>query len=89
MKFIPIGDGVLIAPVIPPLETVSPAGIVTKLNTPEPPTRGDVVAVGDSVEFVNTGHSVMFSHSSGKEVVVDDTKYILVKEKYLDGFFVK
>jgi co-chaperonin GroES (HSP10) len=87
MKFKPMGDGVLIAPVIPPLETVSPAGIVTKLNTPEPPTKGFVVVTGEGVEYVKKDDEVRFGVHAGRDIVIDEVTYKLINEKHLDGFF--
>ena len=84
-----MGDGVLIAPVIPPLETISPAGIVTKLNEPEPPTRGEVVARGEEIKYVSKGDVVLFGIHAGKDVEVEGVTYKLIKEGHLDGFFLE
>jgi co-chaperonin GroES (HSP10) len=87
VRFKPMGDGVLIAPVIPPKETISPAGIVTTVNTPELPTRGDIVITGEEVKYTTKGDTVLFGIHAGKDVEVDGVVYKLIKEGNLDGFF--
>jgi len=87
VKFKPMGDGVLIAPVILAKETISPGGIVTMINNQGPSTKGKVVVAGEAVIYVKKGDNVLFGVNAGKDVVVEGVTYKLIKETYLDGFF--
>lgn len=87
MKFIPMGDGVLIAPIHPPKEIVSPGGLITKIKVSEPPTSGEVIVTGESIAYVKPGDLVRFGIHAGREIEIDGIMYRLIKEPNLDGFF--
>jgi len=77
MNFQPLGDRLLVERVEEATTTAS--GIIIPDNAKEKPSRGKVLAVGNDVEDVTTGDSVVFGKYAGTELVLDDKEYLVLE----------
>jgi chaperonin GroES len=87
----PLGDRILIRPDANPDQTESGLHLVEHRK---PETMGEVVKVPDRIgtecpeclhtlyrpPSVNVGDTVVFSWQSGQEIVIDDERYILMRD---------
>jgi len=78
-KVTPLGDNVLVKPMIP--ETKTASGIyIPETASNEKPAQGEVVAVGDNEKVtVKKGQVVMFKKYGGEEIKIDNEDYVMVK----------
>lgn len=94
IKFMPIGDQILVKP--DEAETTTKTGIVLTENSAEKPKSGRVVKLGtaegqlmiDNKSFkftVKVGSKVYWSYG-GREIELEGTKYLVMKEMELLGF---
>ena len=86
MKLVPLGDRVVIKPLV--AEETTKSGIVIPGQNKEKPQQAEVIAVGPGgmVEGkevkmeVKVGDKVIYSKYSGTEVKIDDEEVIIVKQ---------
>ena len=78
----PLADRVLIEP--KEAETKTASGIYIPDTAKEKPQQGEVLAVGsgkkDEPMEVKVGDKVLYGKYAGTEVIVDDKKYLIVKQ---------
>lgn len=82
MNIKPLADRVLILPT--EAEEVTASGIIIPDSAKEKPLRGKVVAAGPGTKEVDMevseGDEVLFGKYAGTEVVVEDTKYLIMRQ---------
>jgi len=86
MKIRPIFDRVVLLPKEAESETKS--GIILPTVAQNQSQEAEVIAVGDGTTFegkdvgmrIKVGDKVIFSKYSGSEVVIDEKKYIIVRQ---------
>ena len=88
---VPLGDRILVRPDANPTETASGIHLVEHRK---PETMGEVAAVPERIAIecpecghtsyritdVKVGDTVLFSWTSGQEVLIDDERYFLMRE---------
>ncbi|MBR1441312.1 MAG: co-chaperone GroES [Lachnospiraceae bacterium] len=84
MKLVPLGDRVVLKPLV--AEETTKSGIVLPGQDKEKPQQAEVVAVGPGTSEVKMevkkGDKVIFSKYSGTEVKLEENdKYIVVKQE--------
>ncbi len=84
MKLVPLGDRVVLKPLV--AEETTKSGIVLPGQDKEKPQQAEVVAVGPGTSEVKMevkkGDKVIFSKYSGTEVKLEaDEKFIVVKQE--------
>ncbi len=77
MKFRPLGDRLLVERVEE--ENTTASGIIIPDNAKEKPSRGKVLAVGNDVEEIKEGDTVVFGKYAGNELVLDDKEYLVLE----------
>ena len=87
-EFQPMNDFILIQPAEHPHETVTPAGIIFKINQSslDRPTSGNVVAVGKDIIEVPIGAFVLWPNTDGLDIEFNDGVYILLQSKSIIGY---
>ena len=79
MKVIkPLGDRVLVLP--QPKEEKTVNGIIVPDSLKETQSHGEVIAIGNSVNFLNEGDTVLYNKRIGTAYESDGIKYIIVHE---------
>ncbi len=63
-----------------PEETMSKGGIVLPDQSVTKPTQGTIVKLGPLVVAFAVGQTVMFGSYSGIDMLVDDHRYVLLKQ---------
>lgn len=76
MNFQPLGNRVLVERVEDAQTTAS--GIIIPDNAKEKPSQGKIVAVGDDVEAISVGDTVVFGKYSGNDITLDGTDYLIM-----------
>jgi len=76
MNFQPLGNRVLVERMEDAQTTAS--GIIIPDNAKEKPSQGKVIAVGNDVEELSVGDSVVFGKYSGNEIKLDGTNYLIM-----------
>ena len=87
MKLVPLGDRIVLKQL--EAEETTKSGIVLPGQAQEKPQQAEVIAVGpggmvDGKEVkmeVAVGDKVIYSKYAGTEVKMDDTEYIIVKQR--------
>jgi chaperonin GroES len=88
MKLIPLGDRLVIKPVVQ--EEVLASGIVIPDTAKEKPQQGEVLAAGPGrldddgkrvAMEVKVGDRVLYAKYSGQEIKIDQEEYIVLAEK--------
>ena len=74
-----IGKRILIDP--KPIEKVTKGGIILQSKVEEKPSVGKVLSVGGDVKEIKIGDIIHFNKHVAVEIVVDDIKYLTVKEE--------
>jgi len=78
----PLADRVLVKPAAAEEKTAS--GIIIPDTAKEKPQRGEVVAVGDGKKdeplTVKVGDTVLYGKYAGKEITVDGSDYLIMRE---------
>jgi chaperonin GroES len=77
MNFKPLGDRLLVKTVEEANTTAS--GIIIPDNAKEKPNRAEVVAVGNEVEDVKVGDTVVYGKYAGTELVLEGSDYIVLE----------
>ena len=86
MKLVPLADRVVVEPI--EQEEMTASGIILPETAKEKPQRGKVLAAGPGklVEGqrvpmdVKVGDTVIFDKWGGKEIKIDDVKYLIINE---------
>lgn len=82
MKLVPLGDRVVLKPLV--AEETTKSGIVLPGTEKEKPQQAEVVAVGPGTEKVKMevkeGDKVIYSKYAGTEVKADEENYIIVSQ---------
>ena len=78
----PLADRVVVQPAEAETKTIS--GIIIPDTAKEKPQRGKVVAVGNGTKdqemTVKVGDEVLYGKYSGKEISIDGTNYLIMRE---------
>lgn len=82
MRLHPIGSRVLVRPIAPAEETASGLTLVMERG---PDVLGEVVAIGEAVDEVLVGETVIFPGWVGQELRWDDERFILLDAPDLAG----
>ena len=94
MNFVPLGDRVLLKPLVADDQKTSSGIIIPDTVSKEKPEQGTVVAVGPGKVHddgtrtplsVKKGDRVMFSKYSPDEITIDGDKYLVVSESSIIG----
>jgi len=83
MNFQPLGNRVLVERVEETQTTAS--GIIIPDNAKEKPSQGGIVAVGNDVEGISVGDTVVFGKYSGNEITLDGKEYLIMDADDLFG----
>lgn len=76
MNFQPLGNRVLVERVEETQTTAS--GIIIPDNAKEKPSQGNIVAVGNDVEGISVGDTVVFGKYSGNEITLEGKEYLIM-----------
>lgn len=74
-----IGKRILIDPT--PIEKTTKSGIILVPKTEDKPSVGKVLSIGDEVKEIKIGDIVHFNKNVGIELLVDETKYLTIREE--------
>lgn len=82
MNITPLRDNVIVKP--NPVETTTKSGIIIPDSAKEKPIKGEVIACGkgkkDDPLTVKKGDIILYGKHSGKEIEIDDNKYLIMTE---------
>ena len=85
--FKPLADRVLIEPA--PAEQKTASGLFIPDSAKEKPLKGKVIAAGigkpDEPMTVKVGDEVLFGQYSGSEIILDGTKFMIMRETDIYG----
>ena len=73
-----IGKRILIDP--KPIEKVTKSGIILTPKVEDKPSIGKVISIGGEVKEIKEGNIVHFNKHVGIEIIIDDVKYLSVRE---------
>jgi len=73
-----VGKRILVDPT--PVEKITKSGIILTPKIEDKPSSGTVVSVGDEVKEIQRGDVVHFNKHVGIEVIIDEVKYLSIKE---------
>jgi chaperonin GroES len=77
---VPVGKRIVVLPEA--LEEKTKSGIIIPDTAKkEKPARGTVVAVGEKLDGVSVGDTVVFSKYAAEEVHVDEDTYLVIKHE--------
>jgi chaperonin GroES len=76
MNFQPLGNRTLVERLEEATTTAS--GIIIPDNAKEKPSQGKVMAIGEDVEQIAVGDTVVFGKYSGNEITIDGTAYLII-----------
>lgn len=74
---VPVGKRIVVRP--EQKEDTTKSGIIVASTTKERPERGTVVAIGEALEGVKVGDTVVFSKYGYDEVKVNGDDYYVIK----------
>ena len=74
-----IGKRILIDPT--PIETTTKSGIILQPKVEDKPSKGKVVSIGKEVKEIKIEDIVHFNKHVGIEIVLDEVKYLSVREE--------
>jgi len=83
MNFKPLGERVLVERT--EVENKTASGIIIPDNAKEKPQTAKVVAVGDKVEDVRVGDTIMFEQYRGTELKLDGEEYLILNIENVIG----
>lgn len=94
MKLIPLGDRVLVEPIV--VEKETKGGLIIPENTTEKPMQGMVIAVGQGKidedgnkipMTISIGEKILYGKYSGNEITIEDKKYLIMHQDEIFGVF--
>ena len=85
-KIKPLGLQVLVEPALVEAKTASGIIVPEQVREKEKPGRGVVISIGEKVENVKPGDTVLFGKYAGTEMQTQEKKYLIMK--YQDLFAV-
>ena len=77
MNFKPLGDRLLVERVEEVSTTAS--GIIIPDSAKDKPSQGKVIAIGNEVEEINVGDTIVFGKYSGTEITIDNKVYLIME----------
>jgi len=83
MNFKPLGERVLVERT--EVENKTASGIIIPDNAKEKPQTAKVVAVGDKVEDVRVGDTIMFEQYRGTELKLEGEEYLILNIENVIG----
>ena len=83
VKFKPLGNKVLVKTV--PVQTKTASGILIPDTAKEKPLQGIILATGSTTEVLEVGMEILFGQYTGVEIVLDDNKYLVMRETEVIG----
>jgi len=83
MNFKPLGERVLVERT--EIENKTASGIIIPDNAKEKPQTAKVVAIGDKVEDVRVGDTVMFEQYRGTELKLEEQEYLILNIENVIG----
>ncbi|MDM5271284.1 co-chaperone GroES [Sulfurovum sp. zt1-1] len=78
MNFKPLGDRLLVERREEATTTAS--GIIIPDNAKDKPSQGTVIAIGNEVENINVGDTIVFGKYAGSEITLDSKVYLIMEE---------
>ena len=78
MNFKPLGERLLVERVEEVSTTAS--GIIIPDSAKDKPSQGTVIAIGNDVEEIKVGDTIVFGKYSGNEITLDNKEYIIMEE---------
>jgi co-chaperonin GroES (HSP10) len=63
-----------------PVQTHDKVGMLIPETARKPSNTGTIIAVGPDVKFAKEGDRIVFNYTSGVEIIVANTKYVLMRE---------
>ena len=78
MNFKPLGERVLVERIEEVSTTAS--GIIIPDSAKDKPSQGTVIAIGNDVEEIKVGDTIVFGKYSGNEITLDNKEYIIMDE---------
>jgi len=83
MNFKPLGERVLVERT--EVENKTASGIIIPDNAKEKPQTAKVVAIGDKVEDVRVGDTIMFEQYRGAELKLEGEEYLILNIENVIG----
>jgi len=83
MNFKPLGERVLVERT--EVENKTASGIIIPDNAKEKPQTAKVVAIGDKVEDVRVGDTIMFEQYRGTELKLEGEEYLILNIENVIG----
>jgi len=83
MNFKPLGERVLVERT--EVENKTASGIIIPDNAKEKPQTAKVVAVGDKVDDVRVGDTIMFEQYRGTELKLEEQEYLILNIENVIG----
>ena len=82
MRFRPLGPRVVVKRKD---EKTTKNGIIIPDNSKEKPLEGTVMSIGDEVENIKVGETVLYGKYSGSDITIDGEDYILLMTEDVQG----
>ena len=82
MRFQALGDRVLVKR---KEEKTTKTGIIIPDNVKEKPLEGEVMSVGEGVEAISVGDTILFGKYSGSDIVIDGEDFIIMLKEDVVG----
>ena len=82
MRFRPLGPRVVVKRKD---EKTTKTGIILPDNSKEKPLEGTVMSIGDEVENIEIGETVLYGKYSGSDITIDGEDYILLMLEDVQG----
>jgi len=83
MNFKPLGERVLVERT--EVENKTASGIIIPDNAKEKPQTAKVVAIGDKVEDIRVGDTIMFEQYRGTELKLEEQEYLILNIENVIG----
>lgn len=82
MRFRPLGERIVVRRTD---EKTTKSGIILPDNSKEKPLEGTVMSIGDEVENIKIGETVLYGKYSGSDITIDGEDFILLMTEDVQG----
>lgn len=83
MNFQPLGNRVLIKQAVE--ESTTASGIILPDSSKEKPKTGEVLAIGNGVEQIKIGDTIVFGKYAGRGITLDKEEYLILDMDDVQG----